>query len=101
MPTINSYVDEEGYYIRARPSGAGNITYKIKDEGNPVVWKHGLRDGDEISWSTIQSFKALGIIYTEESGTLGPDDFKPDPEQLEKTELPESDAEELFGILTA
>lgn len=100
MPTINRYVDGEGYYIRARPSGAGNITYKIKEKGDPVVWKHGLRDGDEISWSTIQSFKALGIIYTEESGTLGLDDFKPDPEQLEKTELAESEAQELFSIIT-
>ncbi|MFC7215107.1 hypothetical protein ACFQO4_13600 [Saliphagus sp. GCM10025334] len=100
MPTINKYVDGDGYYILARPSGAGNITYKIKHEGNPVVWKHGLRDGDEISWSTIQSFKTLGIIYTDQSGTLGPDDFRPDPDQLEKTELPESEAEELFSIIT-
>jgi hypothetical protein len=101
VPTINKYTDEEGYYIRARPSGAGNITYKIKDEGNPVVWKHGLRDDDEISWSTIQSFKALGIVYTEQSGTLEPDDFEPDPKQLEKTTLAESDARELFSIITA
>jgi len=100
MPTINKYANEEGYYIRARPSSAGNITYKIKDEGNPVVWKHGLRDNDEISWSTIQSFKALGIVYTEQSGTLEPDDFEPDPEQLEKTTLAESDARELFSIIT-
>lgn len=99
MPTINSYANDEGFYIRARPSNAGNITYKIKEEGNLVVWKHGLRDGDEISWSTIQSFKALGIIYTEQSGTLGPDDFRPDPEQLEKTELTESDAQDLFSII--
>ncbi|WP_247729547.1 hypothetical protein [Halovivax limisalsi] len=100
MPTINKYVDEDGYYILARPPGVGNITYKIEHEGNPVVWKHGLRDGDEVSWSTIQSFKALGIIYTDQSGTLGPDDFRPDPDQLEKTELPESEAEELFSIIT-
>lgn len=100
MPTINSYADKQGYYIRARPSGVGNITYKIKDAGNPVIWKHGLRDGDDVAWSTIQSFKALGIIYTEESGTLGPDDFEPDPEQLEKTELTEADARELFSIIS-
>jgi len=30
VPTINRYTDEEEYYIRARPSSAGNITYKIQ-----------------------------------------------------------------------
>jgi hypothetical protein len=100
VPTINSYANKQGYYIRARPSSTGNITYKIKNKGNPIVRKYGLKDGDEISWSTIQSFKALGVIYTEKSGTLGPDDFEPDPEQLEKTELFESDAKELFSVIT-
>lgn len=100
MPTINSYVDREGYYIRARPSETGNITYKIKEEGNPIIWKHGLRDGDEIAWSIIQSLKALGIVYTEGSGTLGPDDFKPDSAQLKETELSEADAQELYSIIT-
>lgn len=101
MPTINKYENDEGYYIRAWTSDAGNITYKIRNEGRPVVWKHGLRDGDEIAWSTIQSFKALGIIYTDESGTLGPGDFEPDPEQFAETELTDSDARELFDIITS
>lgn len=60
-----------------------------------------MRDGDEVSWSTIQSFKSLGIIYTDESGTLGPDDFNPDPSQLEKSELSEQEARELLDIITS
>lgn len=101
MPTVNTYVNERGYYIRARPSGIGNITYKIEKEGHPVLREYGLSDGDEIAWSTIQSLKTLGVIYTEQSGTLGPDDFRPDPEQLEKTKLTESEAEELFSIIVS
>lgn len=101
MPTINEYNNQNGYYIRAHTSDAGNITYKIRDEGRPVVWKHGLRDGDEITWPTIQSFKSLGIIYTDESGTLGPDDFTPNPEQLETTDLSDEEAQNLLEILTS
>lgn len=100
MPTINEYKNEDGYYIRAHTSDAGNINYKIRNEGHPAIWKHGLRDGDEITWSTIQSLKSLGVIYTDESGTLGPDEgFTPDPTQLEASELSEEEARELLEIL--
>lgn len=96
MPTINEYADKSGYYIRARPSDAGNITYQIKEGGYPVIDERDLTDGDEITWQTIQSLKAADFIYTEESGTLGTDDFAPDPSQLENTELSETEARDLF-----
>lgn len=100
MPSINEYKNDPGYYILAHTSDAGNITYKIREEGHPVIWKHGLRDGDDITWQTIQSFKSLGIIYTDESGTLGPDEgFKPDPTQLETSKLSEEEARDLLEIL--
>ncbi len=77
MPTLNKYTDKSGYYIRARTPETGNITYKIYSKGNSVLRDAQLKAGDEISWDVIKTLKALELIYTDGSGTLGPDDFVP------------------------
>jgi len=88
MPTLNKYADRPGYYIRARPSSAdAPITYQIESEAYPVIDSYGMQDGDKLAWSVIQSLKSLGLLYTNESGIIGPDEFEPDASQLEETAL--------------
>lgn len=87
MPTINAYKHDRGYYIRAWTSELGNINYKLRSGGNKIIEEYGLDDGDDISWDTIHSLKAIGEIYTEGSGTLGPDEFaSPDGDVKSLTE---------------
>lgn len=97
MPTLNAYKNDPGYYIRAWTPDQGNINYKLYSDGNRIVEGYDLRDGDEISWPTIHSLKAVGAIYTDGSGTLGPDDFKP----LDKStkSLTQEEAEELLRTI--
>jgi hypothetical protein len=100
VPTINEYTYERGYYIRARPSDAsGTLTYKIRSHGYPIIDDMNVADGDEITWDSIQALKALGLIYTEGSGTITPDDFDPDPNQLTRLSLSQQEAENLLGII--
>lgn len=99
MPTFNKYKNKLGYFIRAWTPETGNINYKIRKEGNPIVEDFGLKDGDEISWDTINSLKALGLIYTDESGTIATDEFVPDPDHISETSLSDQKAHDLFDIL--
>lgn len=100
MPTINEYSEEPGYYIRARPSNIESpITYQVEPEGYKIIESYGLSHGDQISWSIIQSLKSLGLLFTNESGIIGSDEFDPDPEQLKETELDDSAAFELAEII--
>ncbi len=69
--------NDPGYFIRAWTSDLGNINYKLRSRGNAIIERFGLVDGAEISWTTIHTLKSIGEIYTEGSGTLGPDDFAP------------------------
>jgi hypothetical protein len=97
MPTINMYQDGDGYYIRARPSDAtGTITYKIRSYGNPVVRETDFKDGEEITWDSISALKSLGIVYTDGSGTVAPDDFNPDSELLQKNSISEQKARRML-----
>lgn len=99
MPTFNEYQNDPGYYIRAWTPDAGNINYKIREEGYPIIEDYDLRHEDEISWDTINSLKAMGLIYTEGSGTITNDEFEPDPEQVDETALSTKEAEELLEII--
>jgi len=73
MPTFNEYVDERGYYIRARPYNSGNITYQIKPTAEVILEKLGYEDGDEINWQTIQALKVPNLIHTGKQGTTDDD----------------------------
>lgn len=99
MPTFNEYKNERGYYIRAWTPGTGNINYKIRREGAPIVNNYDISDEDVISWDTIKSLKSLGLIYTEGSGTLSNDDFDPDPDQVEETSLSAEEAQKLLETI--
>jgi len=99
MPTFNEYQNDPGYYIRAWTPNTGNINYKIREEGYPIVEDYDLSHKDEISWDTIRSLKTMGLIYTEGSGTITNDEFEPDPEQVDETALSTEEAEELLEVI--
>lgn len=100
VPTLNSYADQPGYYIRARPSSVdAPITYQIESEGYSIIDSYGVLDGEQISWSIIQSLKSLGLLYTDESGVIGADEFEPDASQLEETALGDEDARQLAVVI--
>lgn len=100
MPTLNKYSDKSGYYIRARPSGTNApITYQIESEGYSVIESYGLSDGEQISWSVIQSLRSLGLVYTDQSGVLGADEFEPDASQLDETKLDDAAARRLAEVI--
>lgn len=100
MPTLNEYTDEPGYFVRARPSSVeAPITYQIESDGYCIIDSYGLSDGNQISWSIIQSLKSLGLLYTNESGVLGTDEFEPDPDQLKETALDDQAAHRLAKVI--
>jgi hypothetical protein len=97
MPTINEYNDDTGYFIRAWTPDTDNITYQVRQSGNAIIEDYGLSDGDDISWETIQSLKAIGKIYTSGNGTFGPSDVEP-PDGTAKS-LTESEANSLLDAI--
>ena len=102
MPTLNKYASKSGYYIRARPSSVDSpITYQIESEGYSIIESYGLTDGEQVSWSIIKSLKSLGLLYTDESGVIGADEFEPDPSQLEETALDDDAARQLVKVIAA
>ena len=95
MPTLNPYTNDPGYYIRAWTSDIGNITYKLKPQGWNIIDDWGeLDNGGEITWQQINALKSVGVIFTEDTGVIYPDNekFQPDPEQLESMELSDEEA---------
>jgi len=77
MPTFNEYVNEQGYFIRARPYNSGNITYQVKPTAEAILEKLGYEDGDEVNWQTIQALKVPNLIHTGKQGTTDDDvDFR-------------------------
>jgi len=99
VPTFNEYQNDFGYYIRAWTPETGNINYKLRREGNPIVEDYGLEHGEDISWDTINSLKTLGLIYTDESGTIASDEFEPDPDHVNETSLTQQEAKNLLKII--
>lgn len=95
MPTLNPYANDPGYYIRAWTSSLGNINYKLKPDGWKIIddWS-GLPNDGTISWQQINALKSVGVVYTDDTGVIYPDDekFQPDPEQVDSMDLSDADA---------
>jgi len=74
VPTLKTYVNEDGYYINARPPEVGNITYQV----DASLWEFfedlGYEDGSEVEWSLVKSFRIAGLVYTNASGVSAPDE---------------------------
>lgn len=101
MPTLNEKADGSGWYIRAWASDVGNITYQVETSIAELIIDEGLRDGEEISWTTVRALKTVGALSTNKSGVIGPDDFDPDPTELEGVELSSADAQSLYRALVS
>jgi len=85
MPVLKSYVNNDGYYINARPPDIGNITYQV----HPSLWtfleEMGYRDESEVEWSLVRSFRMAGLVYTEGQGV--DDNIDEDIPELDPTKL--------------
>jgi hypothetical protein len=62
------YVNNDGYYITARPSDVGNITYQTSKEAEELLVEIGYEDGDDIPWGVINPLRAAGLVYTNGQG---------------------------------
>lgn len=95
MPTFNAYKEKNGYYIKARPSGAGNITYQTSPTAAELIADLGYDDGDQIPWDVVKPLRLANEIYTEGQGT-GDDGPLPatDPAKLSR-----GDEEQLASLL--
>jgi len=85
VPTIREYKNKPGYYIYARPSDAGNVTYGIDEVAYPIFEKSGYTHRDPISWRIIRVLKILGLDDTDGEGATP--DVEPEKfEELIKTD---------------
>jgi hypothetical protein len=71
MPTLHKRATKPGYYLRARPSKIGYVTYQIDDPALEFLLELGYRDGADISWSLVRPLRVVGDLYTHKEGTPG------------------------------
>lgn len=100
MPTLNEYTNDDGYYILARPSDTGNITYQLKPRGEQILEKVGYQDGEEIGWQVINALKVPNLVYTGNEETAD-DDVSVDLDKEEIEALSEEDAKQLLDELSS
>jgi hypothetical protein len=85
VPTLRSYVDTSGHYIRAWAPDVGNITYQVSTDANPILSDVGFESGDEIPWTVVSALRAAGLVYIGDGETDTPDGNSFDPDnQLEE-----------------
>lgn len=100
MPTLNEYANKDGYYILARPSDTGNITYQLKPRGEQIVEKVGYQDGEEIGWQVISALKVPNLVYTGDEGTTD-DNLSVNLDNEEIDALSKEDAKKLLDELSS
>ena len=72
MPTLNSYVDGHGWFIRGRMGGW--VTWQVGPQARRWLRRHGYRPGDVIERDAILSLIRTGRVWTYGSGP-GTDDY--------------------------
>lgn len=100
MPILKEYVNDDGYYINARPSDVGNVTYQVDSRLWGFLEELGYHHESEIEWSLVKSFRLAGLIYTEGSGV--DDDIDEDIPELDPSklsQLSEPDIQELLDYI--
>lgn len=68
MPTVHEYKDGSGYYIYARPSDAGNITYQVTEGAEEFLRNLGCEDEDDLPWGIVKPLRMAEQIYTQSTG---------------------------------
>ena len=96
MPTLKAYVSKDGYYINARPSDVGNVTYQVDKSIWEFLEKMDYGHESEIEWGLIKPFRLAGLIYTEGGGV---DDINDDIPELDPSKLSSLSVEALNELL--
>ncbi len=96
VPVFHSYVNDDGYYITARPSDVGNITYQTTSEADQLLSELGYGDEDDLPWGIINPLRSAGLIYTNNQGV---DDNQEDAPNLDPSKLPELTESEIQKLL--
>jgi hypothetical protein len=96
VPVFHSYVNDDGYYITARPSDVGNITYQTTSEADQLLSELGYGDEDDLPWGIINPLRSAGLIYTNNQGV---DSLQEDAPDLDPSKLPELTENEIQKLL--
>jgi hypothetical protein len=96
VPVFHSYVDDDGYYITARPSDVGNITYQTTEEAETLLSELDYEDADDLPWGIINPLRSAGLIYTNSQGVDNNQDDAPDLDPTKLPELTDSEIQELL-----
>lgn len=99
MPTFKSYVSDPGYYINARPSDVGNITYQVDSEAADFILKLGYEDEDELPWGVVKPLRVAGLIYTNQQGVTEADEDIPGLDPSKLPSMSKREREELLEYL--
>jgi hypothetical protein len=99
VPTFKSYVSDPGYYINARPSDVGNITYQIDSEAAKFILTLGYENEDELPWGLVKPLRVAGLVYTNSQGVTEDDEGIPGLDPSKLPSLSKNDREELLEYL--
>lgn len=99
MPTLNTYQNDSGYYIRAQVNDS-IVTYQTTLRADKLFDELGFTPGSSIPWTIIRDLKERGDVYTGSSGvdfnTVG-DEFPELSEEQERIYRHYLDEEESSG----
>jgi hypothetical protein len=99
VPVFRAYVNDSGYYITARPSDVGNITYQTTAEADRFLTNLDYEDEDDLPWGLINPLRSAGLIYTEGEGVEADLDNAPDLDPEKLATLSAEEAEELLAYI--
>jgi hypothetical protein len=99
MPVFHSYVNDDGYYITARPSDVGNITYQVRKQAELLLIELGYKDESDIPWGIINPLRSAGYIYTNNQGVDETQDNAPTLDPTRLSEATEKELQALFNYL--
>lgn len=99
MPVFHSYKNKSGYYITARPSDVGNITYQIRSEAEDILTDLGYGDEEDLPWGLINPLRSAGLVYTQGQGTVQEPADAPELDPSKLPQISEDELQELFTFL--
>jgi hypothetical protein len=97
VPVFHSYVNEDGYYITARPSDAGNVTYQTSPEADQLLVELDYGDEDQLPWGIINPLRAADLIYTNNQGVDDARENAPGLDPSKLSEMTDGEARKLMN----
>ncbi|WP_049892413.1 hypothetical protein [Haloquadratum walsbyi] len=98
-PTLNRYNDNSGYYIQARLSNLGHVTYQVTSQTEEFIADLGYSDSEDLPWGLINPLKTAGEVYTHGTGVKPQDQSAPELSPDSLPELSETEADSLMQYL--